>query len=345
MVDMRYDRHSLDYAKSKIGISQVWRNIGLPGEPKRICRSPFREDRKPSFSISHDDKLWKDFSTNEGGDLVNFVSKALSLNINDSIQWVVDAANGVISTNYSQKNLTYEKTFKHKYHGLNGLELNKPSIGQIIKIAETRNWFTFVGLQIAANRGLLYTSQLVHRGDRLDVWIFTDDSRKSAQARRLDGFVFKNDCGGFKSKSLESDPCHPAGLWDIINNNRRNVIICEGEIDSLAAITLAWLSGKIDSVGVLCLSGVSKGIAPNVCDNLKGRYCRIVRQSDSAGYKAAVYWGKSLINSGVKCDVINLARYKKPNGELVKDIGDLICRPQELEDIEIIAANFLEGIK
>ena len=38
-------------AKERLTIPELWRLLNLPGNPGRSCRSPFREDRNPSFSV------------------------------------------------------------------------------------------------------------------------------------------------------------------------------------------------------------------------------------------------------------------------------------------------------
>ena len=46
----------LEVAKERIRIPDLWRELGLEGEPKKTCRCPFHEDRSPSFSIFDDGK-------------------------------------------------------------------------------------------------------------------------------------------------------------------------------------------------------------------------------------------------------------------------------------------------
>ena len=69
-------REQLDAAKARVTIADAWHALGLPGEPRRTCCSPFREDRHPSFSIFADGRGWKDFATGEAGDVVSFVKCA-----------------------------------------------------------------------------------------------------------------------------------------------------------------------------------------------------------------------------------------------------------------------------
>lgn len=62
--------------KEVLTIPVIWYRLALPGQPSRSCRSPFREDKKPSFSVYDDGMRWKDFSTGEGGDVIDFLAKA-----------------------------------------------------------------------------------------------------------------------------------------------------------------------------------------------------------------------------------------------------------------------------
>ncbi len=55
-------------AKERLSIPALWAMLNLPGKPERSCRSPFREDRSPSFSIYADGRKWKDHGTGLGGD-------------------------------------------------------------------------------------------------------------------------------------------------------------------------------------------------------------------------------------------------------------------------------------
>ena len=67
---------SLELALEQFRLPELWRRLGLAGEPTRSCRSPFREDRHPSFSVFDGGLRWKDHGTGEGGDTVDFIAKA-----------------------------------------------------------------------------------------------------------------------------------------------------------------------------------------------------------------------------------------------------------------------------
>ena len=57
----------LQAAKERLAIPDLWQLLDLPGKPGQSCRSPFREDRNPSFSIYDGGHRWKDRGTGLGG--------------------------------------------------------------------------------------------------------------------------------------------------------------------------------------------------------------------------------------------------------------------------------------
>lgn len=65
--------------KENFNIFAAYHALGLPGEPKKVMRSPFRQDIHPSFSIYNKGQNWKDFSTGESGDVISFIGKIENL--------------------------------------------------------------------------------------------------------------------------------------------------------------------------------------------------------------------------------------------------------------------------
>lgn len=75
---MNSNENSIDFseafkeAKQRLLIPELWEKLGLPGEPKKKCRSPFRDEAKASFSITKGGAYWKDHGTGQGGDIFDF---------------------------------------------------------------------------------------------------------------------------------------------------------------------------------------------------------------------------------------------------------------------------------
>lgn len=345
------DRSALDAAKQAVTISAAWRALGLTGEPRRVCCSPFREERHPSFSISADGLLWHDFTTGEGGDVVSFVKRATACDDADAIRRVLDLAGGNASPVALAPRQGPAKPTSAPYDGLAGLDLQPLTLAEVQALQALRGFAFSAGLELANRRGLLRCADVSHRGQTSRAWILTDDARRSAQARRLDGNEWQFKYGTGKSNSLRTDPDAPPGLADVLEHNRPAVLLCEGEPDTLAALTFAWLADVADKVGVVCLTGTSKGIPPAVCAALVGRRVRILRQADKprpdgtrASHRAALVWAESLHAAGITCDVANLDGLTRADGTPAKDVADLLTRPAQLDTLQPIAADLFAGL-
>jgi hypothetical protein len=332
-------REQLDTAKARVSIFDAWRALGLTGEPNKRCCSPFREDRHPSFSIFADRKGWKDFTTGEGGDVVSFVKRATACTDAEAIRRVLELAGGNVSPVALAPRQGPSKSVAVPYDGLAALDLHLPTLAEIHALQDLRGWPSTAGLELAARRGLLRFADVKHWGDTHRAWIVTDADRKSAQARRIDGEQWPSDGHTYKSKTLRSDPNAPSGLADVVCCDRRAVLICEGEPDALAALLLAWACDIADKVGVVCLTGASKPLPPAVLDNLRGRRCRVMRQTDPAGHKAALAWAESIHAAGIEVDLANIDGRIRADGQPAKDVADLCRRPADLENLEQLAAD------
>ena len=332
-------REQLDAAKARVTIADAWHALGLPGEPRRTCCSPFREDRHPSFSIFADGRGWKDFATGEAGDVVSFVKCATAGTDAEAIRRVLELAGGIASPVELAPRHGPAKAAAARRDDLAGLDLQPPTLHEVMALAELRDWPTFAGLELAAHRGLLRCADVKHRGDTHRAWIFTDADRKSAQARRLDGEPWAGETHTFKSKTLRTDPDAPPGLADVVAHNRPAVLICEGEADTLSALLLAWAGCIVGKVGVICLTGASKPLPLAVLEKLRGRRCRVLRQTDPAGHKAALAWAESIHAAGIVVDLANLDGRTRADGQPAKDLADLCRRPVNLENLEQLAAD------
>jgi hypothetical protein len=68
-------RTGIEEAKAGFTIPVLWRLFNLRGDPGSPCRSPFREDRSPSFSVCYEGRGWRDHATAEAGGAVEFLAK------------------------------------------------------------------------------------------------------------------------------------------------------------------------------------------------------------------------------------------------------------------------------
>jgi hypothetical protein len=340
------NRDRLDEAKRRTSLSDAARRLGLSDlRPHGVQRSPLREDRRASFSVT-DNRLFHDFATGDGGDVVDFVALATGSDRGFAIRLLLGWAGLAHDSTPPPLRLATPSTAPRRETRdlLRGLELREPSVSEMGTISLTRGWSVFAGLEIASRRGLLRVADVPHRSERIPAWILTDDARKSAWGRRLDGQPWQFGHGESKANSLRSDPNHPPGLADVLSADRRAVVISEGEPDTLAALTLAWASGVPDRFGVICLTGAARPLPGSVCASLVGRRIRVLRQFDPpradgtrASHSAAAEWIRSLTEVGIAADCLRL------DGLNVKDVADLL-RDVGTDELETIAAAVLRGL-
>jgi hypothetical protein len=318
------NRQELDTAKVRVGISAAWLALGLPGESRRSCCSPFRDDRHPSFSISPDDRLWHDHATGEGGDVVSFIIAATGSDHAAAIVRLKALAGGAVGTPPPLRRITPKA--KESPPAPKALPtLYTPTFSEVRSLAGLRGWHLYAAFEIATARGLLRMASVRDAGEIVRAWVLTDDARKTAQARRLDGNPWQRT--GAKSDTLRADPVHPIGLAAI--GNLPVVALCEGEPDTLAALHFAFLAGINELVAPLCLTGAAKRIPNAVAEKLRGRHVRIFRQADAAGHAAALSWAEGLEAAGVEVCAVNLDGLTRPDGTPAKDVADLARWPVE----------------
>ncbi len=66
---------SIAQCKLALPMPELWHKLGLRGEPKRSCLSPFRDEQHESFSVFNNGKLWffRDHATGGAGDEIDLI--------------------------------------------------------------------------------------------------------------------------------------------------------------------------------------------------------------------------------------------------------------------------------
>lgn len=82
-------------AKDRLPIPTLWRILNLVGDPPAkdgVYRSPFREERNPSFSIFANGTRFKDHATGESGDAITFYAMARGIENRDAVKEFLNLA-------------------------------------------------------------------------------------------------------------------------------------------------------------------------------------------------------------------------------------------------------------
>jgi len=64
------------------------------------CKSPFRNEKTPSFSISPEKQMWYDFGAAEGGDVISFIEKIENCSFREAVEILADMAGVAIPKDF-----------------------------------------------------------------------------------------------------------------------------------------------------------------------------------------------------------------------------------------------------
>lgn len=347
---MKREWSPLEEAKERLTIPMLWERLGLPGQARRYGRSPFREDRSPSFSVYAEGRRWRDFATGSGGDAADFLACALDVPSSEGVRRLIAMAgtgqDGRALRSPDRSIRTFENT-----PGPQGAPAGtgpgstkgtaeqaeravkrarwpvmEPCTEADIAVIAERRRLAPEAVALAARRGLLWMAD--SREGR--AWVLTDSRRVSAQARRLDGLPWES-LGGAKARTLPgSEASWPLGLAEAAAYPA--IALVEGGPDLLAACHLLAKSGVADLVAPVAMLGAGMSIQDQAVPLFAGKRVRIFAHPDAAGQEGARRWYRQLRRS---------ARHVDGFTPTVGDLNDFVCR--EGEDLAA-AWSFTKGL-
>jgi hypothetical protein len=290
-------------AREKYSIPDLWQALGLPGEPKPSCKSPFREDKQPSFSIFDNGKAWCDHATGQGGDVIEFLCAALQIDHREARDWFGERL-GIDFHDGPARPRTHKPS-------------PTPPAKEIEWPAELLTGTPETWKAFAAKRGYAYPSVcvMVQAGFlRFSVvnghkcFVVTDPSKRTGEIRRIDGGLF----GQSKAYPLKGvDKSWPLGAAYLDDESASpNVFITEGATDFLAALDLLTRyrrAGGLHSWTPLAILGANcRRLDPDAAQRLRGKHCRLAPDADKAGQTMRETWTALLNSNGCPVDCLEL---------------------------------------
>lgn len=308
----------LKAAIANLTIVDLWRHFQLRGAPGKgiTCSSPFRSDRESSFAISSDGKVWYDHGIGEFGGLIEFVQKATKLPRARAREWLIrfwQRRGRSSGTKIPQMSAVVAKAEEPK--PLPQLpHFERGTASDVASLAELRGLGTRA-LEMAMDRGLLwFTEYYDYRA-----WLVTDQARRNAQLRRLDGGPWAS---GSKVQGIRNNQASwPIGIYEAAT--LPIIALCEGTPDLLAAFEMMMREARND-VAPVCITGASNLIHPDALPYFVGKRVRIFPHNElnQAGIKAAARWSVQLRQVGAIVDCFSFAGLVRPDGLPVKDLND-----------------------
>jgi hypothetical protein len=288
---------SIEEAKAKLDIPAVAARCFPNWKPALSCHSPFREDRKKSFSVYDNGQKWKDHATGDHGDAVDFLAKALDLSPEEAIRRFVEMAGGGYRVPAPRPKLAQtpmpEDTDEKRRRRAAWPIMECPTLEEKETIATLRH-LPVEGPQWAAIDAALRVASV--DGERC--WIIRSTCGKNAQARRLDG----QKLGDLKAKTLPGAVATlPVGNYH--DTRWPAVALVEGGPDVLAAYAAIYRLGLLDNLAVCGMLGASMRPPFGAVATMRGRRVRIFAHNDPAGQKAADSWARLIHNAGGTVDI------------------------------------------
>lgn len=130
------------YVKENVDIIKACQILGIKLNKQYKALCPFHKEKTPSFSVSPSKQVWKCFGCDDGGDVINLVSKLMNICPLDACKYLNDVCSlglnfkssipKIMINKYKQKQDAIEKykewenkTFQllcDYYHSLKGLK-------------------------------------------------------------------------------------------------------------------------------------------------------------------------------------------------------------------------------
>ncbi len=302
-------------AKERYTIFDLWPALNLPGQPKRSCRSPFREEKTASFSVFDQGKAWKDHGSGEAGDVIEFVKAATGWTHSEIREWFMERL-GI--DHHDPPTRTPAPPEKRKVIRWPG-ELVTGSESAWEAFAKRRE-LSYAAVWTMVHTGILrFCKASGHR-----CFVITDNERRAAEIRRLDGGTFGHGRKAYPLAGVDKSWLPGADLiW-----GDEDILVTEGATDLLTAFD-RYVRYRKDGgsrrwrpVGLL--GSKCSRIDPDLLERISGRHVRLVPDPDEDGDIMRKNMVEVFTKDRCPVDVVEL-----PRGRDLTDMKDEI-EPGEL---------------
>lgn len=307
-------------ARESLTIPDAWHMLGLEGEPRASCKSPFREDRNASFTIYDEGRKWKDHGEQIGGDVIDFIRYAIKGTWADVRSWLQERIGTIRAPRAATKLPPKPKRICYP------APLREGTGADFEALAKSRGC-DLLTIRFMSLFGMIRYAQI----DGHACYVVTDEAGKCAEIRRIDGTLWPSEGKPTKAYRLPGvDKSHLVGTAILKQLPAEHILLVEGATDYISAwdLVIRYTKDKANRerawVPVALLGAGCKAISPECEAVLKGRHVRIVPDGDKAGEMMRDHWGALLTRAGCTVDVVVM-----PEGKDLTDMKNEI-QPQEL---------------
>jgi hypothetical protein len=335
---------TIDDALRIVSISYLWDHFGYEGSPKNSCCSPFRPDKKPSFSVREKNgiEFFRDYSTGDSGNSIHFYTLATGCDKKEATKAVIELAGGKCNGNAARKAKRLNRdlgsnTTRKERKPFDG-DLQIPTDDDLEQLCKIRGLEVCLeSLKLMVDRGLLWVTRYGFNGNTRKCFAITDQSRLSVDLRPYDGQPWWDDVKSICPKGYTHD--WPVGLQEVVDGDYQLIMLVEGSGDAMAAHRAIYSEGRnidrpnFQKVAVVAILGAGNDIPDEAQKYLEGRSVVIYPDNDAAGHKALKRWGKKLKKWCYHVGWFDISKVNKPDGTPIKDLGEYMTfTRQELND-------------
>jgi len=307
----------LHLLKADYTIHRAWRDLGLTGEPARLCRSPRPErhahgDASPSFSVFDAGRRFKNFATGDTGDVFDFICYVTGWDMRQAFSFAQRQLGEKQGKPASTRSPQRSKAIPRMWRGTEA-ELRELS---------DRRGFSTEALRLAEAKGFLRFCTLWEHS----AWCVTDTRQQLYEFRRLDGQKWPayGRLAERKSHCIGSGKRFPVGTFESANYPK--IVLVEGAPDLLAACCFIVEEQKVDTVAPVAVLGAGNCyLDPAAVVNFAGKFVCIYPHLDHPGLDAARSWARSLKAAGAaRVRAFDLTGAVLIDGSAGKDLADLL---------------------
>lgn len=321
----------IDLIKSQVTIDDVLSRLPgceSPKKPNAPFRCPFPENHKnndqtPSCVMWPNRKGIKCFSCHYKDNAFNLVRDRNNLTPSETIKWFEENFPALRYTSLYERSAVSSHGTELVQEDLKPLDASRLRRGTRHQIDELSQRLELgdVGLNLAARDGVLRFYTDFSGNLRWAVLGIVDGKVYVTQERRVDGqpIALKDGtevkCRTIGKASIPISP--PSGL-------AKNVILCEGATDLLAAYQLSWCEGVTEIFSPVAMLGASNRIPHFFLERFRGRNVIIFPDNDIAGMNGCDRWKDQLEPYADCVKVFDFGNLKTDEGKQINDLCDFM---------------------
>lgn len=219
----------------QLSISDYLRNEGFNPIKEyhsyAMYKSPFREEKAPSFKVDYKANLWYDFGSGEGGSIIDLVMRLKKYSYSETLEYL---------SNYMGNS-------------------------QALPVPKHNGYSTKDKMKIIEVKPLQHSKLLSFLNERkIDLKLakkYCKEVHYQIQDRKYFAIGFKNDVGGYELRNIRFKGCFPPKEITTFNHHTNTVHLFEGFIDYLSMLTKQPLQASCSAVVLNSINNLDKAIS------------------------------------------------------------------------------------